>query len=209
MGLSIEPVSRSFGLDRGMPIDRYYIEQFLQKWSDDVRGVVLEISDNAYTRRFGGEAVIESHVLSLDPKNPDATMVADLTSDYPFPQAKMDCIICTQTLQFIFDVPKAIERLWTMLRPGGVLLVTAPGISQIARYDMDHWGEHWRFTTMSLERLLSKQFSGDKIEVDARGNVMASTGFLYGLPTSDLSAHELDAVDPDYQLLITARAVKD
>ena len=30
--------------------------------------------------------------------------------------------------------------------PGGSLLLTVPGISQIARYD-DHWGDYWRFTS--------------------------------------------------------------
>jgi len=44
--------------------------------------------------------------------------------------------------------------------------------------------------------------------VAIHGNVLATTAFLHGLATSELTAAELDAVDPDYQLLITARAVK-
>jgi hypothetical protein len=34
------------------------------------------------------------------------------------------------------------------LKPGGVLLATVSGISQISRYDMYRWGDYWRFTTL-------------------------------------------------------------
>ena len=53
------PVSRSFGFDRGQPIDRHYIEDFLRRhgsWpgysAGDIRGVVMEVGDDVYTRRF-------------------------------------------------------------------------------------------------------------------------------------------------------------
>ena len=42
-----------------------------------------------------------------------------------------DCIIFTQTLHFIYDVRLAIQTLHRILKPGGVLLATFPGISQI------------------------------------------------------------------------------
>ena len=47
------PLSRDFGYDRGFPIDRHYIERFLSAQASDVRGHVLEIADDIYTRRFG------------------------------------------------------------------------------------------------------------------------------------------------------------
>ena len=46
----VTPFSREFGYDRGQPIDRYYIEQFLSAHASDVRGHVLEIADDTYTR---------------------------------------------------------------------------------------------------------------------------------------------------------------
>ncbi len=45
---------REFGYDRGLPIDRYYIERFLANNASDIRGHVMEIADNIYMRRFGG-----------------------------------------------------------------------------------------------------------------------------------------------------------
>ena len=42
----VTPFSRRFGFDRGLPVDRYYIERFLVAHAHDVRGRVLEIKDN-------------------------------------------------------------------------------------------------------------------------------------------------------------------
>ena len=47
------PISRNFGLDRGTAIDRYYIEKFLAEHAADITGHVLEVGDDAYSRRFG------------------------------------------------------------------------------------------------------------------------------------------------------------
>ena len=49
----LTPISYEFGYDRGQPVDRYYIENFLSRHADDIRGRVLEIGDNHYTRTFG------------------------------------------------------------------------------------------------------------------------------------------------------------
>ena len=72
------PLSRSWGYDRGTPIDRAYIEQFLASHSEDVRGACLEVLNADYTHRFGGERVTSSDVLDINPANTAATIVADL-----------------------------------------------------------------------------------------------------------------------------------
>ena len=95
----LEPVSTSFGFDRGTPIDRYYIERFLAAHADDIHGRVLEFGDARYTRAFGGERVTRSDVLDLVPSNPNATIVADLTRADDVASDSFDCIVCTQTLQ--------------------------------------------------------------------------------------------------------------
>jgi SAM-dependent methyltransferase len=114
----------------------------------------------------------------------------------------------TQTLQYIYDVPAALKTLYRILRPGGVLLATFPGISQICRYDMDHWGEFWRFTTLSARKLFEDAFPGAEIGIEAHGNVLTVVAFLHKLAVRDLRQDELDYHDPDYEFLITAHAVK-
>jgi SAM-dependent methyltransferase len=204
----VTPISAVFGLDRGTAVDRYYIENFLARHAFDIHGHVLEIADRAYTTRFGGDRVTHSDVLHVQEGNAEATIVADLTSDDHIARNTFDCIIVTQTLQFIYDVRAAILTLHHILKPGGVLLATFPGISQISRYDMKRWGEYWRFTTLSAQRLFVEAFPAKNLTVEAYGNVLAASALLYGLTVEDLSRKELDAADPDYELVITVRATK-
>jgi SAM-dependent methyltransferase len=204
----LTPISRTFGLDRGQPIDRFYIERFLTSHARDIRGAVLEIGDDGYARRFGRDQLVTCDVLHVEAGHPGATIVADLAHADGMASDAFDCIIFTQTLQFIFGLQAVTNTLHRLLKPGGVLLATAPGITQISRYDMDRWGEYWRFTTLSMRRLLEEVFPSAHVSVDANGNVLTAVAFLHGLAAEELRPDELDYRDADYELLITARAIK-
>jgi SAM-dependent methyltransferase len=203
----VTPISTQFGFDRGLPIDRYYIESFLRANQVDIHGRTLEVADNAYTSKFGAGRVLRSDVLHAEPGNPAATIVADLSRGEGLPSEAFDCIILTQTLQMIYDLRTPLRLLWDALKPGGVLLATVPGISQISRFDMDRWGDYWRFTTLSARRLVEDAGPLD-VTVKAYGNVLAAVAFLHGLAAEELREDELNWPDPDYELLITIRAVK-
>jgi len=97
----LQKVGGALGFDRGLCIDRYYIERFLSNHALDIRGHVLEIGDDTYTRMFGGGRVTGSEVLHRTEDNPNATIVADLICADHIPQDIFDCIILTQTLQYI------------------------------------------------------------------------------------------------------------
>ncbi len=203
----LTPVSRGFGFDRGLPIDRYYIERFLGRHHGDIQGRVLEFADNAYTRRFGSARVTLSDVVDISPENRSATFVDDITHGATLPTDAFDCIIATQTLQFVYDLPAAIATLERILKPGGVLLITCPGISQI---DDPAWNTswYWLFTSLSVSRLLEAVFPAGNIAVEARGNVLAATAFLHGLAAEELNPADLEYRDGPYEMVITARAVK-
>lgn len=203
------PIRRDFGWQAGQPIDRYYTEQhFLPACRADIRGRVLEIADDRYTRRFGAEKVTVSDVLHVQPDAPGATICGDLTKADHIASDSFDCIILTFTLQFIFDLRAAIRTVARILKPGGVALLVFPGISQISRYDMDNWGECWRFTSLSARKLFEEAFRPEDVTVTTYGNVLAATASLHGLISSELSREELDHWDRDYELLIGVRAVK-
>jgi SAM-dependent methyltransferase len=205
----LRPISRDgFGWDRGLPVDRYYIEQFLARHAEQIRGRVLEVADNAYTRRFGGARVVQSDILHVRPDNRKATLVGDLADADHIPSDAFDCIILTQTLQYIPEVRAAVMTLQRILRPGGILLVTIPGISQISRSDMEQWGEYWRFTALSARWLFETAFPAANVVVEAHGSVLAAIAFLHGLAAEELRPQELAWHDPDYEVLITVRAVK-
>jgi len=203
----VTPISSTFGYDRGSCIDRYYIERFLQQNSADIRGHVLEIADNEYTKRFGSD-VERSTVLHAREGNPKATLVGDLRTGENIKAESFDCIILTQTLQFIYESHAVLSTLHHALKSRGVLLATFPGISQISRYDRERWGDFWRFTSESAHRLFTEKFRPEDVTLSVHGNVFAAVAFLHGLAVEDVSKSKLDYSDPDYEVVITVKAVK-
>jgi SAM-dependent methyltransferase len=205
----LAPINDSFGYGRGRVIDRYYIDDFLGRYADDIHGRVLEIGDDRYTRKFGGNKVTKSDVLHYTGGNPRATVVADLTQADAVPSNTFDCIIITQTLQMICDVRAALRHLHRILRPRGALLATSHGTSKVCRFlGVDPWGEYWRFTSQSSRVLFQEIFGSGSVTVTPYGNVLTAMAFLHGLAVEDLKPHELNHRDPAFEVLIGVRAVK-
>lgn len=215
-GLSgLRPLSAIWGLDRGTPIERYYVEQFLAKHAADIRGDVLEMGDPRYTRRFGGDRVRRSEVLHIGPGNPDATLIGDLVTGTGIPRNAFDCFIVVITFFLIYDVRAAIRTCYEALKPGGVLLAHFTGIARRLPDD-DHWGppgwsgegDLWRFTSVSARRLCAEAFTAESMEVVTYGNVRSAAASLYGLACEDLLPEELNYHDPNFELAICVRAVR-
>jgi SAM-dependent methyltransferase len=199
----LEPVSREFGFERGKPVDRWYIERFLNEHRADIRGAVLEVAESTYTQWYGDGQVTQSDVLHRQ-GNDESTIVGDLTTGEGLPRQAYDCFICTQTLPFIYDVHAAVQGMANVLKPGGIVLATVPGMSQVSRDDKRDWGDWWRFTSQGTQRLFEEAF--DEVEVQAHGNVLSAAAFLYAYAAEELTEAELAHRDPDYELLITVRA---
>ena len=152
------PIDSYFGFGRGTPVDRFYIESFLDRNRDDIAGRVLEVDNAAYSQRFGAERVLQQDVLHVHPGNPLATIVGDISTSDVLPRDSFDCIVVTQTLQYIFDLRAAVAQLHSALKPGGVVLATLPGISQIdPDYSDGTW--LWGFTAASASRLFAGSLS--------------------------------------------------
>ncbi len=199
----VSPASRIFGLELGRSLCRYYLEKFLFKNRKHISGHVLEIGDASYTKRYGGKKVEQSAVLNAFP-SPNATIVGDLASGKNIPVNMFDCIILTQTLQCIYDCKSALQHAYAALRTGGILLVSVPSISPISRYDMNRWGEFWRFTDKGLSHMLKETCPEASISIECWGNAAAAKGYLDGLPAESLPPDVLDVQDNDYQMVLTA-----
>ena len=199
------PIADDYGFSRGLPIDRYYIERFLRQHAAAIHGTVAEFHDDGYTRAYGGARVTRAEVIDIVRDNPRATICADLQDAPQIGSETFDCIICTQTLQYMYEVPRAIQTLHRILKPGGVVLVTLPGITQIGA------GEaipYWQFTERSARRLFADVFGDECLEVQPHGNVLSAIAFLHGLAVHELHEAELDSFDRGYQLLITVKATR-
>lgn len=203
------PVSANFGWERGTPIDRYYIENFFRANGHLIRGRVLEVGDSSYSRKFTAGGVESFNALHVTPGDKADTIIGDLTDVATLPASAFDCFICAQTFQYTFEIRKAVEGAHYLLKPGGVLLATVPGISQISRKDADSFGEYWRFTTDSITKLFQPVFGGG-ITVVSFGNSLAATALLQGVAQEELPDRSLlDFEDPDYQVIVTLVARKE
>jgi hypothetical protein len=201
------PVSTNFGFDRGTPVDRHYVERFLEHHAAQIAGSVLEVGSDDYCRRFGASRINHQDVLDLGHGSAAATIVGDLCDPRTLPDARFDCIVLTQTLQFVFDMRAAVAQLHRALRPGGVVLATVPGIGPIDR-TVKGAAWCWALSPHSAHRLFASVFGPERVRVMAFGNVYAATAFLHGLAVEELDATKLDVEDPAYPVNIGVCAQK-
>lgn len=197
----LSPVSGHYGNDRGRPLDRYYIETFLDSHKHLIKGTVLEVGDDRYTRKFGQSRVISGDILDIDPSNRAADLRGDLTRPDMFPENRYNTIILTQTLHIIFDYSSVLESLKKMIKNGGCIFVTLPVVSRIdtaAGLSRDCW----RFTTASARGIFESHFPGSTVNVRAYGNVLTCAAFLYGYAVEEFSKEQVDFFDPDFPLII-------
>ena len=197
--------STQWGFDRGTPIDRHFIEAFLAANRDAIRGRVLEVKDDTYTRRYG-TGVEAAEVLDIDASNPAATVVADLADAPHVPDASVDCIVLTQTLHLIYDVEAAVRTCHRVLRPGGTLLATLPTASRCSRELLDT--DFWRLTPAAARRMFGGVFGADGVRVDQVGNAQLTAAFLLGVAVEEVPRRLLAENDPLWPMLVTVRATK-
>ncbi|SIR44375.1 glycosyltransferase [Pontibacter lucknowensis] len=203
----VTPFSKEFGYDRGGPVDRHYIEGFLRSESQCIQGNVLEIGDNAYTLQFGGKQVTKSDILHVDSTNKAATYIGDISDAPHIPDSMFDCIILTQTLHLIYDFKAALRTCHRILKPGGVLLLTVPGITPI---DHGEWKDtwYWAFTDKAMRKVMDETFPESQVKVGTYGNVLTAAAFLYGMGLQEVPPTKLNFHDPHYQVIVTVKAQK-
>ena len=200
------PFSDCYGWDRGLPIDRYYIEGWLARNAFAFRGEALEVRGPEYAERYGGANVTKVHVVDIDESNPKATVIADLTKEGSLPDAAYDTIVMTQTLHVTEDDDGGFRTLWRALRPGGTILFSGPCVGRIdhelAEYDS------WRYTPNGLRRRLARILPDAQVSVEAFGNVLAGAAYLYGIAMQELTPAELDVRDPGFPIVVCAKIDK-
>ncbi|MFN3343564.1 MAG: methyltransferase domain-containing protein [Flavobacteriales bacterium] len=205
-----QPVSSVFGIDRGTPIDRFYIHAFLRDNRSCFTGDGIEVGEVRYLDEFlpknakktalvfdAGDAPAHAEILS-----------GDLTRKLELPSGVADVFVCTQTLNFIFELRDAIEGIHHLLKPGGVALITLAGITQLSRYDADRWGDFWRFTPQSAQKLFDERFGKGNVSVQSLGNPYAAHCILHGMAVEECEEKRLLEVHQDYPVVVTVIARK-
>lgn len=200
-GIPKQPYSRKMGWERGKPIDRVYIERFLQKHKRYICGTVMEIAEDTYTKMYGKD-LQDILIFTADERaTSERVIIGDLQSGKGVREGIANCFILTQTLPFIYDIPASCKNIVKMLKRGGTALVTVRGISMISKYDEERWGDYWGFTMRSLRRA----FEMDDIEIIdlvQYGNMRTAIGFLCGMVKEDLRDEDFETDDELYPVLL-------
>jgi SAM-dependent methyltransferase len=211
---ALGPVSRAFGWERGTPIDRLYIDAFLDRHRGDIRGEILEVGELRYVQKFGqpdvgGSILVPTLNAAKCSGRAAQVIVADLSKPETLPEGKFDCFVCTQTFNFIYDVRGAIAGAYRLLKTKGVLLGTVAGYcAQVSRYDAARWGDYWRFSENTMARLLSEVFENAP-EVTSYGNALAAQALIQGVAVEDLPNRTLlNPKDKDYPIIIGFKCQK-
>ncbi len=199
-----EPVSRLFGVDRGTSLDRYWIEGYLAQHSSTKTGSAVEVGETTYLERFFPNFTA-SHLEIADDGTHDCVVV-DLNAGDPSIGPTFDLMIATQVYNFIYETRAAIRSTAALLKPGGVLIGSVAGITQISRHDAERWGHYFSFTVQSWERLLREAFA--EVSIESFGNVDTACAFLNGLAMEEIDRDGLNRHDPDYPVCICFKAVK-
>ncbi|MGB0877183.1 MAG: methyltransferase domain-containing protein [Mycobacterium sp.] len=207
LGLGIRPLSYQWSYDRGLEIARFYLEsKFLPEFAADISGRVLEFFSDDYIHRFGDPTQLtQIDVLNLEDGIPGTTVQADLTKPNDIPDNTFDCIVCTHVLQLIDDFDAAVDDMYRILKPGGVLLVAVPHVSMC---DSEAYTDFWRFTRLGLQMVMERNFDPADIEMRAYGNSLTAAGEIRGLCAHEFTRRELDHHDERFAVEICARAVK-
>lgn len=202
--MDTKPISTQFATERGTPVDRYYIDKFLGKYSGYIAGDVLEIEDNNYTKKFGGEVVKNAIVMDVGPQRPGITFVANLETGEGIRDEIADCFILTQTLMYIFDLKTAVKNIKRLLKPNGVVLITCSGISQNSKRCMDSYGAYFNFNEAAFERMFEEEKNMQIVTTGSFGNVKTVSAHINGLCCEDLQDVDFDLQDKCYPLIVYA-----
>ncbi len=207
LSMETKPVDAYFGRKRGEPVDRYYIEKFLNEHKQFIYGKCLEIAEDTYTKQFGKERVTASMMLHVEGWGTNVVK-GDLETGEGIAPESFDTMIITQTLMFIYDVEAAVKHIFLGLNKGGSALITVSGISQIARYDDDNWGMFHSFYLSGLKKLFYPVFGEKNVEIVHYGNVKTAMAFLYGAVQEELSQEDFGSIDMDYPVVYGIHATK-
>lgn len=197
------PASKAFGTERGKPIDRYYIEKFLDDNKQSIRGETLEIAETTYSLKYGEDRIKHAYMLHVNGWG-DNAIKGNLETGEGLEECRYDTLVITQTLMFTYDLRSVAENIYKTLRHGGTAFVTVAGISQISRYDADRWGSYYSFHEDALYRLFEPLFGQENVSVKSYGNVKTAIAMLYGLCCEDLVESDYVIYDEDYPVIIGA-----
>lgn len=200
-----KPLSVKYGYDRGLPIERYYIEKFLSENGEKIKGLVLEVESDQYATRFGGKNISSLEIVDYNSSNKKANYIDDLQFGKKLPKEYYDCVLITQVIGAIADYNSFVNTVFDILKPGGNLILTTSGLATMIKPPQEPF---WRFTPKGLKMIFEKKFKTGNTYVESFGNFLTGQASWIGASAQELSTKELDQKDDRYPVLIGLIATK-
>ena len=206
----IKRVSKKFGFDRGLPIDRFYIDKYLDKnLSKSTYQNGLEVGGVQYLEKFKvakKTALLHPEYL-ISEGHGDQALVVDLNKKFKnIGDEKFDLIIATNVLNFVEEPHLALNTFQELLVPGGLLIISVSASMPISEFDKNRWGDFWRFSLQGLRLILGK--TDMDFEIEYRGNFRATIAFLCGMATEECPEIDLLDLDDEFPITIFAKCKK-
>ncbi|HAN75554.1 MAG TPA: methyltransferase [Planktothrix sp. UBA8407] len=195
------PICQAFGFLRGQPIDRYYLDKFIEKIRPEIVGNILEIGA-IETAKESYQLTEESsyHVLNMD-RWSGVDIVGDAHDINVIQPESFDTIILFNVLEHCYAPWIVIENIHRWLKPGGKCFASVPSALKIHDAPQDYW----RPLPDAFAWML-RNFSQQKIST--YGNLITVVAAYHGIVTEELTTEELDAYHPDYPVITCISATK-
>ena len=201
---SIKIYSEKFGFDRGTPIDRYYINTFLENLKlENSFNRSLEFGEIHYSDRF---KVKEKYFLShpaYETRAISSKQISfDLNSAHNYDGIKFDLILSTNVINFTKNPFVSIKHHMDMLNSGGTLVLTASASMPISKFDAERWGDYWRIAPDGLNQLL--RTLNCEYDIHSFGSFVTSIAFLCGLSAEEVDPLDLNENDDRYPIIVVS-----
>jgi SAM-dependent methyltransferase len=156
----------------------YIVLSFLHKWmlergASAANGHLLDYGCGGQPYRAIFEPIVKSYVAAdiaaYGDKKLDVLLVPN--KRVPLPDCSFDTVLASQTLEHVPDPPFYIGECARLLRPGGVLILTAP--MQWRHHEIPY--DYFRFTRFGIESLLENG-GFEIVEKSSTGGVFALIG---------------------------------
>ena len=192
------PFSATYGFERGLPIDRYYLAKFMAAHRQLITGDVLEIQNSSYTERYGHD-LTRADSFDMEPRFTPTYLCDFAHCERVIPSDSYDCLLLQNTLTHFRELDLCLAQALRVVRPGGTILASAAGLLPLTGDVPDYW----RMSPHGWRERLGAAWPGSTIEVAGHGNCLAAVAAQLGLAVGELTDAELDVNDPRYPVLTT------
>ncbi|MBD2360453.1 methyltransferase domain-containing protein [Anabaena minutissima FACHB-250] len=195
------PICHVTGFTRGTPIDRYYLQKFVNKIKDQVVGNVLEVGGVAKDREFYQFDLASTYRIMNLESGSGIDLVGDVHDVSLIETESLDGVVIFNVLEHCYSPWIAVENIYKWLKPGGKCFCMVPNAQRLHDRPGDYWrplpdGVNWLFRNFSQRQL------------SVYGNPLTVIASFHGVATEELTSEELDEFHADYPVSTCIVATK-